>query len=148
MKKGFMKKVAIATFALAALFMFNVTAVYANEATQEQGRRGGRVNSEHELRNEAWRIRESLEELGFERSGNRERTEREERVGLFNFREAREELGLERSGNRERTEREERIGLPNLRERLDELDFERSNTRTRTERESRSIRVRSTTEAA
>jgi hypothetical protein len=116
MKKGFLKKVAVVAFALSALFMFNVTAVYASEATQEQGRRGGRATSEHELRND-WNIRESLEKLG-----------------------------LERTGNRERTEREGRIFLPNFREILDELDFERSNTRTRTERELRIFRFRSTAE--
>ena len=55
MKKGFIKevwgsifkRVAIATFALVALFMFNVTAVYANDvgaAVGEQDR--GRIRTE------------------------------------------------------------------------------------------------------
>ena len=111
------KRIAIATFALAALFMFNVTAVYANEvevAAQEQGRLGRPIN-----------------------------TEREERVRLFNFRGVRDELGFERSGSRERTER---IGLPNFRETRDEIGFERSGTRERSERESRN-RTRTVTES-
>jgi len=47
------KKITIATFAFALLFMFNTTAVYASEtntATQEQTRSGGRVSTEREER--------------------------------------------------------------------------------------------------
>ena len=122
MKKGFIKgawgstfkRVAIATFALAALFMFNVTAVYANDvgtAVQEQNR--GRI-----------------------------RTEREERILLPNgIRENRIELEQGRRSNRTNTEREERIFIPiGIRESRIELDVLRSGNRGRTERESRSIR--------
>jgi len=146
MKKGFMKKLTIATFALVTVFMFNAPTAYASEATaQEQVRTGSRIRTEQEERIRLFNFREVRDELEFERSGNRERTEREERVRLFNFREVRDELGLERSGNRERTEREERIGLPNFNEIRDELEFERSGNRERIERESRN-RARAATE--
>ena len=154
MKKGFIKgtwrsifkKVAIATFAFAALFMLNTTAVYASEtntATQEQTRSGGRVSTEREERVLLPRgIHESRTELEQDRNGRRTRTEREERILLpSGIRESRTELEILRSGNRNRTEREERILLPSgIRERMAELEFERSGTRGRTERESRSIR--------
>ena len=113
---GVFKKIAIATFAFAVLFMLNATAVYASEtntAAQEQIRSGGRVS-----------------------------TEREEHILLpSGIRESRIELKILRFGNRNRTEREERILLPSgIRERMDELEFERSGTRGRTELESRGIR--------
>ena len=120
------KKVAIATFALAVLFMFNVTAVYADDigaAAQEQVR--GRIRTEREERTLLPNsIRENRNEREQDNRGRRNRTEREERIFLP-------------SGIREiRGEREEMLCI---RERMTELEFERSGNRTRSDRESRRI---------
>ena len=160
MKKGFtkgawgsaFKKVAIATFALAALFMWGVTAVYANDvgaAAGEQDR--GRIRTEREERILLLNgICENRIEFEQGRRSNRTNTEREERILLpSGIRESRTELEILRSGNRNRTEREERILLPSgirenrgvrdeslcIRERMTELEFERSGNRTRSDRD-------------
>ena len=102
MKKGFIKgawgsafkKVAIATFALAVLFIFNVTAVYADDA-QEQDR--GRIRTEREERILLRRsIRESLEL----EQGRGRRAVCEERILLL--RGIREGLELEHGQGRRR----------------------------------------------
>ena len=145
------KKVAIATFALAALFMLGTSAVYASDV-QEQER--GRIRTERDERVLLPSgIHDNRAEFEQERSGGRIRTEREERILLpSGIRESGAEQDL-RAG-RIRTERGERIFLPSgireirgehdemlcIRERLAELEIERSGNRTRTDRESRSIR--------